>query len=331
VNAPARIAVLKPCCIGDCVLALPALDALAAAAPAAAIDVYVGDHSRAVFAGQSTVTALHGVPERSSLARAQRLGWRLRRGRYDWIVALDRSRGLWLAATLARPDRIATARGAQPETRHEAQVYLDALRDVGIEAALIPPHIELPAATRAAAAEHMPTSPYVVLHPGGAENPGVTMPEKRWPVERFSALAVALRARGLAIVLSGGAGDVARCRAVAESAELDARAVIAGRLDLMTTAAVVADAALFVGPDTGLSHLAAAVAAPTLTIFGPTNPRRYRPLGPRAHVVAAPGSWDLPDADLRRPQPTPPDARIELVTVDEVLAACDEQLAAACR
>jgi heptosyltransferase-2/heptosyltransferase-3 len=332
VNAPIRVAVLKPCCIGDCVLALPALDALAAAWPAASLDVFVGDHSRAVFEGRDTIAALHDMHERIDLPRAQRLGWRLRRGRYDCIVVLDRSRGLRLAATLARPLRLATARGESPETRHEAQVYLDALRPLGIDAPLSPPCFTPPAAARAVAAAIAPTGPFAVLHPGGAENPGAAMPEKRWPVERFGDLARWLRGQGLEVVLSGGPGDVERGRAVAEIAELADVAILAGRVDLGVCAAVVERAALYVGPDTGLSHIAAAVGAPTVAIFGPTNPGRYRPLGELARVVAAPGSCAVPDADLRRARATPPDARIELVDVAAVQSACDALLrASACR
>ena len=326
-NAPARIAVLKPCCIGDCVLALPTLDALATAWPDAALDVYVGDHSRAVFAGRDTVSSLHRLDEHITLQRVQRLGWRLRRGRYDAIIVLDRSRGLRLAATLARPARLASVRGVNPETRHEAQVYLDALKDVGVDAPLTPPRIVPSDAERASAAQFVPVGGvFAVLHPGGAENPGVSMPEKRWSVECFGRLAGTLRGRGLKVLLSGGSDDIERCRAVARSVQLDERAILAGYLDIMTTAAVVERAALFVGPDTGLSHIAAAVGAPTVAIFGPTNPHRYRPLGALVRVVAAPGAWDVPDADLRLPRATPPGARIELVEVAEVLAACDELL-----
>jgi heptosyltransferase-2/heptosyltransferase-3 len=333
VIAPIRVAVLKPCCFGDCVLALPALDALAAAWPAASLDVFVGDHSRAVFEGRDTIAALHDMHERIDLPRAQRLGWRLRRGRYDCIVVLDRSRGLRLAATLARPLRLATARGESPETRHEAQVYLDALKPLGIDAPLTPPRLTPSVTAHAAASALIPAGgPYAVLHPGGAENPGASMPEKRWPVERFAALARWLCAQGVQVRLSGGPGDIARCHAVAERAGLAGSATLAGRADLATAAAVVAHAALYVGPDTGLSHIAAAVGAPTVAIFGPTNPRRYRPLGELARVVAAPGSCAVPDADLRRSRATPSDARIELVDVAAVQAACDELLrATACR
>jgi heptosyltransferase II len=333
VNAPVRVAVLKPCCIGDCVLALPALDALAAAWPDAELDVFVGDHSRAVFEGRDTIAALHAIPERSDLPRAQRLGWRLRRGRYDGIVVLDRSRGLRLAATLARPARLAAARGQTPETRHEAQVYLDVLEQLGIDAPLTPPRLTPSVTAQAAAVALIPVDgPYAVLHPGGAENPGASMPEKRWPAERFAALARWLVARGLGVLLSGGPGDVERCRALVESAALPDTGNLAGRVDLVTMAAVIERAALFVGPDTGLSHIAAAVGAPTVAIFGPTNPRRYRPLGSSVRVVAAPGSCAVPDVDLRRRHATAPDARIELVDLAAVQTSCDElRRATACR
>lgn len=304
-------------------MALPALAALNAAQPIAALDVFVGAHSRPVFEGQPGIAALQRVGELLTLPRAQRLGWRLRRGRYDWVVALDRSRALRLAGRFAQPARFAAAQVQAPETRHEAQVYLDALAPLGIVAPLAPPRLVLSDDERAAAVPFVPATPFVVLHPGGAENPGARMPEKRWPAERYAELARSLVADGLLVLLSGGAGDVARCRDVARSARLPETCVLAGALSLRVAAALLERATLFVGPDTGMSHIAAAVGAPTVAIFGPTNPRRYRPLGPRVRVVAAPGAWDVPDADLRRPRPIPPNARIGLVSVADVRAACD--------
>ena len=243
------------------------------------------------------------------------------------VVVLDRSRGLRLAATLARPAQLAYVVGQRPEERHEVQVYLDALAPLGITASMTPPRFTVSAAAHAAATTFVPVGePFAVLHPGGAENPGVTMPEKRWPVARFAELASWLREQGLAIRLTGGPGDRHRCAELAAQASLPEDAVLAGRADLATAAAVVERSALYVGPDTGMSHLAAAVGAPTVAIFGPTNPGRYRPLGECVRVVAAPGAWRVPDADLRRARTVPVAARIERVDAAAVIAVCAELL-----
>jgi ADP-heptose:LPS heptosyltransferase len=166
-----------------------------------------------------------------------------------------------------------------------------------------------------------------LLHPGGAENPGSTMHGKRWPPDRFVSLARELTRRDMTVFLSGAAGDRELVLGIARDAALPESRALAGRADLPTTTAILERAALYVGPDTGISHLAAAVGAPTVAIFGPTNPRRYRPLGAAVSVVAPPASWDLPDVDLRRSRPSAAAVATERVAVDEVIAACEAVLA----
>ena len=67
--------------------------------------------------------------------------------------------------------------------------------------------------------------------------------------------------------------------------------------DPASTARLAARAALFVGADTGPTHLAAAAGTPTLALFGPTRPERYGPVGPRAAVLrASPAAYNRPTA-----------------------------------
>ena len=70
-------------------------------------------------------------------------------------------------------------------------------------------------------------------------------------------------------------------------------AILAREWPLRTLAAALSRAGLFVGNDAGVSHLAAAAGAPTLALFGPTDPALWAPVGPRAVVLRAPdGSLD---------------------------------------
>lgn len=123
--------------------------------------------------------------------------------------------------------------------------------------------------------------------------PGASRAGKAWPVERFGDLAARLTARGgplagAVVVPTGGPMD-------REAAAVIGRSVPAARFvdltgaDLLTTAAVMARADLFVGNDSGMMHLAAASGAPTLGLFGPTDERLYGPWGDRAAAVRAPG------------------------------------------
>ena len=104
-----------------------------------------------------------------------------------------------------------------------------------------------------------------------------------------SLLAVALLASlslgpGAAILLAAGPDERAQADAV-RAALPGATFVDAVGLGLVETAACLARASLVVGNDSGLMHLSAAMGAPTLGLFGPTDERRYAPFGPRAGFV----------------------------------------------
>lgn len=301
-TTPSRVAILKPCCIGDCIMALPAIDALIAAWPEASFDVFVGHHSRAVFDFRPSLRT-RSLPEPLDIVSALQLSRQLRRGGYDAVVSLDRSRLVKMSARTSRSSIQTAVASRQPELRHESEVYLDVVRGLTIPTPITMPHVtpEHDAVERAQEFIGSIRRPFAVLHPGGAQNPGANMLDKRWPEDRFVALARSLTHDGVQVMLSGGPGDAELARRVAQAAGIQETCVLAGRVDLRTLAAVLAEAAVYVGPDTGVSHLAAAVGALTIAIFGPTNPRRYRPLGPNVRVLAPAASWNLPDRDLRRP------------------------------
>jgi heptosyltransferase-2/heptosyltransferase-3 len=168
---------------------------------------------------------------------------------------------------------------------------------------------------------------FAVLHPGGAVNPGALRLQKRWPAARFTGLAEALRARGLAVLLTGGPDEAEVAGGIAEEAGLPPAANIAGQLSLLQTAALIERGALYVGPDTGVSHLAAAAGTPSVVIFGPTNPLRYGPRGPRVSIVAPAASYEIADVDLRRAPEAARAVATAQVSLDAVLAACDALLA----
>jgi heptosyltransferase-2/heptosyltransferase-3 len=325
-SEPQRIAVIKPCCLGDCIMALPALDALAAAYPSATIDVYVGRHSMAAFQFRPQLTTVP-IPDIQSAASALELSRRLRQRRYDIVVCLDRSRWLRLATALSRSNVTATVRRMKPEIRHEADVYLDVVRDLGIPTPSLMPAITASDEAHRGAIDRIAgiVGPFAVVHPGGAQNPGSTMLDKRWSPDRYVALLRVLANDGITALLSGSAGERDLCCSIAQQAGCPDDAVLAGQVDLPTLAAVIERAALYVGPDTGVSHMAAAVGTPTVAIFGPTNPRRYRPLGPAVRIAAPAESWGIPDRDLRR-QATATAPTTSEVSVDSVVTACRELL-----
>ncbi len=328
-HAPLTIAVVKPCCIGDCVMALPAIESLAAAFPLAHIHAFAGRHSAPVFRASEHVSRVYLTPDQLSASRMPGMAWNLRTAGHDWIVVLDRSRWLIAAARSAAPGRLVKLSADKSTPGHEIDVYLNAIAQAGVDTPFNVPHLSPGAEARESAqcALESVGSEFYVLQPGGAENPGATMLDKRWPAGRYVTLARKLSKQGLRPVLTGGPSDVGLCQEIADKLSDLRPVVLAGKLDLMPTAAVIERARLYVGADTGMSHLASAVGAPTIAIFGPTNPLRYAPRGQRVAVLAPPRSRALPDVDLRKPQGLTGRPSTAEVSVEEVLVACDDLMA----
>jgi ADP-heptose:LPS heptosyltransferase len=134
--------------------------------------------------------------------------------------------------------------------------------------------------------------PDVLLFPGSG---GL---RKCWPADRYAALGHALQARGLGVAVVLGPVELDR----GPGPEVFAGLSVLLAPDLAETAALCAGAAGVIGNDAGTTHLAAAVGARVLALFGPTEPVRWRPLGPRVTVLRAEldalavdtvlGAWD---------------------------------------
>jgi ADP-heptose:LPS heptosyltransferase len=119
----------------------------------------------------------------------------------------------------------------------------------------------------------------VVIHPGAA------YPSRRWPPERFAAVARAVAQAGYDVVLTGGSDEATLADRVRELAGLPHRAVLAGRTTLDQLAAQVAAARLVVCGDTGVAHLASAFRTPSVVLFGPVAPSRWGPPADGPHAV----------------------------------------------
>ena len=158
----------------------------------------------------------------------------------------------------------------------------------------------------------------VVLHPGAAH------PRRRWPADRFAAVARALTGAGADVVLTGSAGERPLAEDVAAEAGLAPDAVVAGRTDVLGLAGLVAAARLVICGDTGVAHLATAFGTPSVALFGPVSPLEWGPPpGRPGHialwrpggVVAAAGEG--------------PDPALLALGVDDVLGAAARFVTAA--
>ena len=273
-----RVLVVRPGGIGDAVLLLPMLRALRAAAPGSPVDVLCESRNAPVF-------ELSGLADRVLRADAAPLATlrALRRGRYAAVLDTEQFHHFSgvLAARPRAPLRVgfnvAPARlGLYTHTvPYDLQGPEDAQFGRILAAALGVPAVDLPPREGSIPPDRLPPPPeglparFVALHPGGS------VPCKRWGAGRYAALAAALRDRaGLPCVLVGAKEDRA---AAAEVARAAGAVDLCGRLDLAGTASVCARSGLLVGPDSGVAHLAVAVGARTVVLFGPSDPLKWGP------------------------------------------------------
>jgi ADP-heptose:LPS heptosyltransferase len=192
-----------------------------------------------------------------------------------------------LAAAFTRGDALVSglralalrvlARDPTPPPGLTAPRWLAAvLAGVGLDPDADPPPCVPTDAESAAARPWLERLPprFLAVHPGSGS------PRKNWPVERFLELARRLRPDEPWLVPIGPADEAA-----ARPTRAHPRCVVAEGLGPRVLGAVLAGAGLFVGNDSGVSHLAAAWGAPTVALFGPTDGRVWAPDGPRVVCV----------------------------------------------
>lgn len=164
-------------------------------------------------------------------------------------------------------------------------------------------------------------------------NPGGNNPSKRWPPERFAAVAGHLDARGLRVLVNGSPGEVELCRQIAGRSGAGERIAVLAEHGgtLGSLKALVRDASLLVTNDTGPRHIAVAFGTPVVALFGPTDPRWTTvpacplPDGSPSEVVLV-ADADLPPGVISND--VPERCRVERIGTGAVIDAADRLLAA---
>ena len=135
--------------------------------------------------------------------------------------------------------------------------------------------------------------PYAVIHPGaGAE-------EKCWPLDRFLGVGKILKKKGIQVLFVLGPVELDRWRD-GRIDRLRRNGPVLSAPSLTTLAGLLAEAAAYVGNDSGTSHLSAAVGTRTIAVFGPTSPVHFRPLGRSVTAVGGGrGVWVGEETVLR--------------------------------
>jgi lipopolysaccharide heptosyltransferase II len=283
--------------LGDTVMALPALAALRTREPGARITV-VGPWAP-LLAGQGVADIALPYPRGAGQRFA--LGRSLRRERPDLAVLLPNSLESALAAWWWHAERrlgfdtdgrsaLLTDRVPLPAPRqHQIDEYAALCDAAGAKLGDHPtpawkpidhPGRRAEVEAMLAEARVPPGSRIVGLHLGAAFGPS-----KLWPAERFGSLATRLDRAGFVPLLLGAADDAGTADEVARVAAAPPPRSLVGRDRPQLLPALLARLACLVSGDTGVAHLAAALGVPTVTLFGPTDPRLTAPRGPRADVV----------------------------------------------
>jgi lipopolysaccharide heptosyltransferase II len=300
---PQKVLILQPCCISQVLLTTPLLTILQQAHPGVRFDWAVSEWARPAIHSHPGITQFistgAGSLRDASWAELAALRRRIAAEGYDTCFIPSRSTYLAVLAWMAGiPQRVGLnlyGRGfahtisvsAPPGETHAARYYLALASAVGIETAKLsrPPLTFHPGdAARKKITEHLVsanlvpvTSPLIVIHPGGGEGSGWLNAQKQWPVARFVRLCNQLHSRFQAkIILVGDARDKGIAREIQGLCAVPLHDW-SGQLSLAELGALAEIVDLYIGNDTGPTHVAAAVGCRTIAIFGPSDPRFSAP------------------------------------------------------
>lgn len=305
-----RILVIRGGAIGDFILTLPALKLLREAFPNAHLEIlgyrhivalaegrYYADGARSIEYGPMAAFFVPGAELAAELVEYF--------ASFQQIVSYLYDPSGFFEANLRRAGvkNLLTAFARIDDSAHAAQQLARPLESLALylesHAATVHPGVDDRTAARALTTH---SGPLIAIHPGSGSS------RKNWPIPHWIALAAELRAArpDARLVLVGGEADRAQLAALSATCP---EALLARDLPLPVLAALLERCALYLGHDTGISHLAAAVGTRCVLLFGPTDPAIWAPANAAVAIVAA------------------PDGNLENLPVAEVLAIVGRRLA----
>jgi heptosyltransferase-3 len=276
-----RILVITLRRLGDVLLTTPLIRSLKCAFPDGLIDTLVFAGTEGILSGNPDLASVITMParptSRDSFALASRL-WR----RYDLAVSTqtgDRPSGFaWMAGRMSAG--LVKSKGAaaalkrialdRPVVAQEGRHRIDDVLSLAV-ALDIPPMREVVCPAGTVRTECMPKDAYAVIHAGPMFR------YKRWTEEGWRGLAAALAGRGLIVVATGGPSPEDRSYQDGVWAGRPEVRRLDGLLTWPELAQLIRAAGVYIGPDTSVTHLAAATGAPTVALYGPTDPRLWGP------------------------------------------------------
>ncbi|NDV27114.1 glycosyltransferase family 9 protein [Desulfovibrio sp. JC010] len=298
-----KIALWQTAFLGDAVLTLPLIKALALRFPDAEIHLIVRKGVEALFAGQPELAGVHGFDKRGAqkgMGAARTFGAELGRQGFDLFVS---------AHTSMRSAVVATSSGIKDRIGYDAPWYnrfvysqtvqrrFDELEEVERLLALAEPlgisgpapdvMLELPTEVLGEAREffkELGEGPVVGVHPGS------TWETKKWPERNFAEVIDKCVAEGFKVILFGGPDETGLCESVlAQVEQADAVVNLAGKLGLQQLAAYIRQLDVYLTNDSGPMHIAWIQKVPVVAMFGPTVRRfGFFPRGQQSTVLESP-------------------------------------------
>ncbi len=313
-----RAVILQPGAIGDCILTLPLANFLKNSLELGAIDMFGRTDYIGIFPGRTAVDgirSLDSVDLHRLFAGAEdfELGHRDRLAEtfagYSWIVSFlgesesDFEKNLIYTVNSSHSAEVVTL-ALKPDdgfNGHITEYYTAQLQKQcliklpGTESNFCEPYIKAGSSDKKLGTELLfgtgfdSNSEIVVIHPGSGA------PHKCWNLANFIAVAKELGSRGFDVLFLLGPAEQERFNSAALAAIYETGACL-NDLSLTEVLGVLSCASAFIGNDSGVTHLAAALGIKTVVLFGPTNPSIYRPLGPDVtiHQIKAEGFADVP-------------------------------------
>ncbi len=307
----------KPQCIlfitstylGDAIISTTAFEWLRSQYPDAKITIACGHIAAPIFEAVPNLEQLYVIRKQKYGLHTLKLWWALCRKHWDYILDIrgtgigylmcSKHHKVWKSTqniTQSRVQQIATLLGL--ETPTPCKIYLAEKH-------------------RAEAKNLLPQNRPILLL-----SPMASWDKKCWPAQSFLELAKALTAENgpLPNAAIGFLGDPKQRPALLELLQAlpeNQRIDISGNINLLTLAACMEQADLFVGNDSGLMHLAAAVGTSTLGIFGPSRPEVYAPFGSKADYIRVPMPYEQMMSSAQAGE-----NHMDLLKTEDVLKSC---------